>query len=210
MISINELWRSSDAQQWESALNHYWDFVQPRNLKLERAFENLDLKNLQAMNQTNWYIFLRDEYFRWKYTAPNRYASTTRLLRRYEETNTLNELDEIRIQLLGIDPNDIQSGLEIANKIRGLGPPGASGLLALMYPKYFGTIDQFCVKALRLVDGLPEINALHHMNPDAIKLRDGILLVSIMRRKADTNNKMMKSNIWTPRMIDKILWTYGR
>jgi hypothetical protein len=53
----------------------------------------------------------------------------------------------------------------IASQIRGLGTAGASGLLALMYPTHFGTVDQFVVKGLQQVDDLLEKAALGRMNP---------------------------------------------
>jgi len=55
----------------------------------------------------------------------------------------------------------------IATSIHGLGIAGASGLLTLMYPDQFGTVDQFVVKALREVEGLPQRAALERMNPEA-------------------------------------------
>ena len=210
MIGIAELWRSNDPRVWDEALKHYWSFVQPRNMELERSLEALDLERLRHMDATAWYRFLQDEYFRWKYTQPNRYASTTRLLRHYEEANALDQLNAIRQRLLKLDTEDIRSGLEAAFAIRGLGPPGSSGLLALMYPDKFGTIDQFVVKALRLVPGLPEAAALNRMNPDSLKISDGVVIIGLLRRKAAENNRLFKSKAWTPRKLDKVLWTYGR
>ena len=210
MVGIADLWISNDPVVWDEALKHYWTFVQPRNMELERSLEALDLERLRRMDAQDWYRFLRDEYFRWKYTQPNRYASTTRLLRHYEETNGLDQLDEIRHSLLTLDTEDIRSSLEAAFAIRGLGPPGSSGLLALMYPDKFGTIDQFVVKALRLVNGLPEAAALSRMNPDSLKIADGVVIIGLLRRKAAENNRHFKSNAWTSRKLDKVLWTYGR
>jgi hypothetical protein len=155
MIPIADLWVSTNPKAWENALERYWNFVQPRNLALEQSLDTLDLERLRRMDANGWYKFLRDEYFRWKYTAPNRYATTTRQLQRYIDDDTLGDLDQIRKRLLTLDSDDIHSGLETASEIRGLGIAGASGLLALMYPKTFGTIAQFAVKALRQVQGLP-------------------------------------------------------
>src|SRR5438445_10495754 len=142
VMQIATLWKSDDPQAWQDALHRYWDFVQPKNLELERSLDTLDLERLRHMNAQSWYDFLKDEYFRWKYTAPNRYATTTRQLRRYVDDNTLGELDQVRKRLLTLDPNDISLGLKTAKEIHGLGTAGASGLLALMYPSYFGTVDQ--------------------------------------------------------------------
>jgi hypothetical protein len=44
-----------------------------------------------------------------------------------------------------------------------------------MYPDHFATVDQFVVKALRLVPGLPEANALVKMNPEGFCQTNGQL-----------------------------------
>lgn len=210
MLPVADLWVSADPKAWEAALERYWSFVQPRNLALERSLDKLDLERLRRMDSREWYDFLTNEYFRWKYTAPNRYASTTRHLRRYVDGDSLVDLDRIRRRLLALNSDDIQSGLEAASEIKGLGTAGASGLLALMYPRKFGTVDQFMVKALRQVNGLPETAALARMNPDSLTIRDGVLIIGILRRKAADNNRVFKSDTWTPRKIDMVLWTFGR
>ena len=209
-MNINDLWRSSEPMAWEQALQRYWHFVQPRNLELERALDVLDLKRLQCFSPQGWYNFLRDEYFRWKYTAPNRYATTTIQLRKYIDGGELEELESLRKQILNLDRNDVRQGLATAKKIRGLGTAGASGLLSLIYPDHFATVDQFVVTALRLVSDLPEANALSKMNPQNLSLTDGVLLIAILNRKAKENNRQFRMAAWTPRKIDMVLWTYGR
>lgn len=209
-ITIADLWRSSDSAEWEQALQHYWHFVQPRNLDLERTLDALDVESLRCLSTQGWYDFLHDEYFRWKYTAPNRYATTTIQLKKYLDNGELEELESIRQQLLNMDCNDVRRGLITANKIRGLGTAGASGLLSLMYPKHFATVDQFVVKALRLVAGLPEATALSKMNPKNLSISDGVLLIGIFTRKARENNQAFGTSAWTPRKVDMVLWTYGR
>jgi hypothetical protein len=195
---------------WGRALERYWDFVQPRNLDLEHALDMLDLGRIRRMDARGWYEFLRDEYFRWKYTAPNRYVTTARQLRRYEDEGALELLDRIKVRLLALDRGDAGLALSTACEIRGLGTAGASGLLALMYPEAFGTVDQFAVKALRDVDDLAEEPLLAAMNPDGLNTKDGVLLIGIMRRRAAQNNRLFNTDEWTPRKIDKVLWTYGR
>jgi hypothetical protein len=92
MTDIADLWRSHDAQLWDQALARYWDFVQPRNLELERRMESLEPARVQQLDDRGWYDFLLNEYFRWKYTAPNRYGSTTKQLRRYVDADGLGVL----------------------------------------------------------------------------------------------------------------------
>lgn len=210
VISIADLWCSSEPKEWEQALERYWRFVQPRNLELERALDALDVNRLRGLNAHGWYSFLHDEYFRWKYTAPNRYATTTIQLEKYVSGGELAELESLGQQLLNLERNNIRQAITIAKKIRGLGTSGASGLLSLMYPEQFATVDQFVVKALRLVAALPEAAALAKMNPESLSISDGVLLIDILIRKAKENNESFGTSTWTPRKIDMVLWTYGR
>jgi hypothetical protein len=98
----------------------------------------------------------------------------------------------------------VQSGL------KGLGPAGASGLLAVMFPTAFGTVDQFAVKALQSIPDLPESSIVAKTKPQQLSLPDAAVLIAIMRRKAAENNQVFQTLAWTPRMVDKVLWTYGR
>jgi hypothetical protein len=209
-MSISELWCSTDPRAWSRALECYWQFVKPTNLELERALDQLDLARIRELDAQGWYEFLRDEYFRWKFTAPNRYATTTLHLGKHLQSGSLDDLYQIRDRLLTLKLGNIREALTTARQIKGLGVAGASGLLALMYPAAFGTADQFVVKALRDVEGLPEAEALGRMNPERLTTSDGVLLIQIMQRKADENNRLFQTTEWTPRKIDKILWTYGR
>ena len=210
-VSIADLWRSSDPSAWTCALERYWQWVKPANLELERALEHLDLARIRSLDAQGWYDFLHTEYYRWKYTAPNRYATTTRSLAQYvAEPCGLELLHGIKCRLLEIDPENIRSGLSLASEIRGLGTAGASGLLSLMYPATFATVDQFVVKALRAVGDLPEADDLAKMKPQALTVVDGVTLIDIVSRKATENNQVFGTGAWTPRKIDQVLWTYGR
>jgi hypothetical protein len=209
-LMISDLWISKDPTAWDDALKRYWSFVQPRNLDLEKSLDALDIERIRCMDPRGWYDFLRVEYFRWKYTAPNRYATTTRRLQRYADDGKLDDLDRVRQRLLALDTDNIRSGLKTASLIHGLGTAGASGLIALMYSQKFGTVDQFAVKALRQVGGLPEAEALARMNPDSLTISDGVLIIGVFRRKAADLNRIFKSAVWTPRKLDMVLWTFGR
>lgn len=209
--SISILWNSGDASEWNAALDRYWEFVKPGNVELERALEDLKLDRIRQLDARGWYEFLRTEYFRWKYTAPNRYATTTASLAKHtSEPGGLEALNNIKRRLLETDPTDIRSALSTALEINGLGTAGASGLLALILPAQFATVDQFVVKALREIHGLPEAAAVARMKPEGLSVSDGVALIGIMARKAAENNRHFGSIEWTPRKMDKILWTYGR
>jgi len=207
---IEELWHSQNEAIWHERLDRYWDFVKPDNLEIEKELNVLDIGYVQDLDEREWYNFLLHEYFKSKYTAPNRYATTTKKLKWYIENDALSVLYQIKQDLLAFDLRDIEKGLNIANRIRGLGIAGASGLLSILFPKYFGTVDQFVVKALRSINDLPDLNRLNKMNPEGLSVADGLILIRIMRDKAAQNNQHFSTDFWTPRKIDMILWTYGR
>ena len=81
-LSVNELWHSDSPDAWSEAFDHYWHYVKPQNMELENALDTLDLDRVRRMDEREWYSFLKDEYFLWKYTAPNRYGSGTRAQQR--------------------------------------------------------------------------------------------------------------------------------
>ena len=147
-MNISELWYSSSSSAWEQALQRYWHFVKERNVELERALNALDLKRLQRFTAQEWYDFLRDEYFRWKYTADNRYATTTSQVRKYVEANELSELDSIRKKLLILNPSDIRLGLSTATEIKGLGIAGASGLTFIDVPRALRNGRSICCRCI--------------------------------------------------------------
>ncbi len=209
-LSINDLWTVRQDEYWRRAEEYYWSFVNPANLNVEKEFETLDVACVKALDSSGWYEFLLSKYFRWKYTAPNRYASTTKQLRKYAESSSLDELVKIKEGLFTLDLRDARASLAFASSIRGLGIAGASGLLAVLFPREFGTVDQFAVKALSQIENLPEGSQVRKMKPENIGITDAVVLVDIMRAKAGENNRDFKTEYWTPRKIDKILWTYGR
>jgi hypothetical protein len=209
-LRINELWHSPDECTWKSAIERYSTFVKASNIDLERELEALDLDTIRRLDPQGWYDFLYHQYFQWKYTAPNRLATSRKSLSKYLHSHSLDELAAVKQLLLSFPRHDIREGLRIASSIPGLGVAGASGLLALMYPNEFGTVDQFAVKALLGVDGLPQREFILRMKPQGLTLEDGVILIEIMRGKAAENNRRFNTAEWTPRKIDKILWTYGR
>jgi len=205
---INKLWYSNDKSLWDKALASYFSsgLIKKDNVTLEREIHNLDPVTIKDMSTEQFYDWLYNVYFVWKYTAANRLATTRKSLSRYKFEKSMHELEQIHFNLFTFDINDINEGLKIANSIHGLGIAGASGLLAVLYPRYFGTVDQFVVKALRKIDSLLEKDLVIKMNPDNLTIKDGILLIKIMKYKAEELNSIFNSNKWTARDIDKILW----
>jgi hypothetical protein len=208
--TVAELWDSADAAPWERAMERYWTLVKPANLALEHEMEELTPAAIEHLDAEEWLEFLQQRYFRWKYTAPNRYATTTAALRRQVDRIGADALLRIRDRILVSLDGPVDRALTAACDIGGLGPAGASGLLALLRPDAFATIDQFVAKALSEVESLPEHAAVCRMSPEGLTIKDGVVLITIMRRKAASLNAAFGVDSWTPRKVDMVLWTCGR
>ena len=159
------------------------------------------------MTTNAFYEWLDTEYFPWKYTAAHRLKTTRTSLHHHCDTpEEWEQLARAHTALFQMDVQDIRTCLKTTDEgIHGLGIAGASGLLALLYPAYFGTVDKFVLLALWSVPnpGLPEPLP----DPDkAISLTIGTGLIYLFRRKAEELNRRFQTIEWTPRKIDMVLW----
>jgi thermostable 8-oxoguanine DNA glycosylase len=207
---INMLWDSNEETMWMHAFQHYYDLLSPNQVPLECKLEQVNPEDIRALSTTDFYSFLHEEYYIWKYTQKNRLATTRKQLERYISENRMFELEFIQHRLFASDRSNARECLSVVSNIRGLGAAGASGLLAILFPHDFGTVDQFVVKSLLEIDNLPEHKQIEQMNPTFLKIDDGVILIDIMRKKAQLLNQQFSTTFWTPRKIDMILWSIGR
>ena len=205
-VQIARLWECRDEAQWRLALDHYWtNPTVQRVLKVEECMESLELEQVKHYGPTEWLGFL-EKYFEWKFTG-NYLPQKLDYLR---ETG-VQQLFSVKETLFAFDEFDLHDTRKCLNTVRspnikGLQFAGASGLLAVLFPQYFGTADKFVVEALRQIDSLPEKQRVAEMNPNSLTERDAVLLIDIMRRKAKQLNGWFATDFWTPRKVDKILW----
>ncbi|MCF8223726.1 MAG: hypothetical protein K9J25_11305 [Bacteroidales bacterium] len=92
MSNISQLWYSTNEPNWLLVLQKYWDHIKPSHLVLEKRLNELNREEIDTLHTVDWYNFLHDSYFKWKYTAPNRYATTTMHLRKYLDNNQIDKL----------------------------------------------------------------------------------------------------------------------
>ena len=208
--AISILWNHGSEIAWHTALDHYYELLTDEERVLDHYMENIDTDKISKLSALEFYTFLHDRYFVWKYTAKNRLATTRKSLRRYIDENRLSDLANIHQRLFSADLTNIEECLYVATEIQGLGPAGASGLLSILFPQNFGTIDQYVVKALKEIDRLPYKAELAKMNPDSLSMKNGVLLIRILREQAVRLNQQFNTDFWTPRKIDMVLWAFGR
>lgn len=210
LSDVNTLWNYGDHDMWKKSLQNYWSLLSSKQLPLERQINAIDYKDVKALSVQEFYTFLHDRYFVWKYTQKNRLATTRKSLKKYITENRISELEDIKNRLFEADLDHIEECLSIAKQIRGLGTAGASGLLAILFPQHFGTVDQFVIKSLLKIEGLQEHELLESMNPESLTVKNGTVLISIMRKQANYLNTHFNTDFWTPRKIDMILWAIDR
>ena len=210
MALVKWLWNYGSEASCLEALAHYYELLNDEARVLDKYMEHVDADEIAQLSVNDFYNFLYDKYFVWKYTAKNRLATTRKSLRRYVDENRMSELEDIQKRLFLAKHSDIRQCLSIAKESRGLGTAGASGLLAILFPEDFGTVDQFVVKTLREVDGLSVATELTKMKPEFLSIKDGVLLTEILREQAKKLNKNFCTDFWTPRKIDMVLWAFGR
>ena len=203
---IADLWHNGTEEMWKAALKSYWDRFNDDQYRLEKEIDSIKLSDVASLSVYEFYDFLYQQYYPWKFTNKLFLSHNRKHLEKYLFDNEIDRLARIQKRLLNLDFADIKECLAVASSIHGLGTAGASGLLSILYPEQFGTVDKFVVYSLLKIDGLQEKDTISGMNPEALTLNNGVALIEIMRHKADELNKRFNTNYWTPRKIDMVLW----
>lgn len=204
-MKINEIWNSKEISVWKDALAKATE-EKGRDNSIETKMSKLNVEYIQHLPVEDFYSFLHDDYFVWKYTAKHRLASTRNSLKKYE--NDMNELREIQDGLFSFNLSDTESGLKTAIKIHGLGVSGASGLLALLFPSYFGTVDDMVIRALLTCDEYRDDAIIKAINRQDIEEDEAIYLIEQFKKKAHELNELSNEYCWRPRDIDVVLWHF--
>lgn len=203
---ISNLWHNGDEEMWKTALKSYWERFNDDQYRLEEEIEAIEVCDVASLSVYEFYDFLYQQYYPWKFTNKLFLSRNRKHLEKYLFDNEIVRLAKIQKRLFNLDFENIKECLAVASSIHGLGTAGASGLLAILYPEHFGTVDKFVVYSLLKIDGLQESAAISSMNPEALTLNNGVTLIEIMRNKAQELNERFNTDFWTPRKIDMILW----
>jgi len=211
--AIIRLWNSTDEADWIRTATY--DYMQqvlhhnPNNGNLENYMDNLNVEPVLA-NSESFFTFLHDRLFPWKFSQGNILEANLNRLNAMNAVNreyAYNRMRELCHSLNGLCTNDIYqsdliyNALSIHNYIDGMGVACASGMLSVMFPRLFGTVDRF-VRISLCAAGIMEPTA----NPECdIDIDEAVRMENIMIGKSLS---FENENI-TPRVIDKALWTMG-
>ena len=205
-MNIKEVWNSSENEVWKRALSEASKDTGRDDL-IETKMSKLNVEYLKKIETREFYNFLYNDYFLWKH-IDKRWLENVRKLFKKKYDHNLEELAQIQKDIFEFDLDNINLGLRRATQIYGVGISGASGLLSLLYPSYFGTVDVRVVEALRTTDEYKDDLELKEMNGENIKIGEATYLINIFRKKAGELNKLFDQYCWTPRDIDVILWFF--
>ncbi len=214
-FDIKSLWESHNEKAWCDALGRYWENpTVVNNREIELLMGKVDIEFVTNLGPREWYDFL-DKYFRWKFKG-NYLDDRLKDLAK----NSLEELVSVKRSLIAVAVDefelaDIRRCLKLVKspQIKCLGYPGASGLLAVLFKGWYGTVDRMVVDSLCEVESLPETERVREIDTwlkskKDWEVRDAVLLIDIMRRKAVQLNGWFDTEKWTPRKIDMVLWTF--
>jgi hypothetical protein len=210
-LSIIDLWNCKDPREWDYCESELYDAaVKPENRDVERELERPGLRErIAQMSTDGFYAFLHDEYFQWKFTSKPQLIGNRRALAKHVAEGTMDRVERVRQGLVdrGTDSKGATIKLMMGKYggIHGLAVAGASGLLALVYPEEFGTVDVMVTRALQRL-GLPNVLTV---DPKNISIADAETMIEIMRLKAIDLNRIFGTNRWTPRLVDRVLWVAG-
>ena len=208
---INRLWYCKDENIWKKELQRYYSKLSKEELELDLELEALTAKEVESYSVDKFYNFLYEKYFIWKYGYSQYLSTYLTSLSKYKVENRMSDLEEIKNNMFSVNLINVEKCLSNAKKIHGLGVAGASGLLSIIFPEHFGTVDKFVVLTLRKVQGLQEEKFIREIkNPSSLSVKEGTILINLMRKKAKELNKQFKTDFWTPRKIDMILWHIDR
>ena len=79
-MNFTPVWTDGSEQEWHQAVERYWDYVTPANIKLEQEMAELDRRSVQSLNAKEFYEWLYKKYFVWKYMAATRLTTTRKSL----------------------------------------------------------------------------------------------------------------------------------
>ena len=210
-MHINDLWNNEDVSMWFRAIDAYYKSPNVDET-FERKMEKISLfiEDIRKMNGEDFYKFLYDDYFRWKF-SDCRYLKVNRgELEKYRSIG-MDELCNIKDEIFELwdeDQENTKALIKTAIKIKGLYVAGGSGLLSMLFPDHYGTVDQFAVKSLKMIDELSCNTQLKKITPTALGIKNCVFLENIYRNKAKELNHKFRTSYWTPRKIDMVLWVF--
>lgn len=215
MVTTSELWNSSEIEVWHEGLNSYWNIASVQcNLAIEIELDELykSRGSVLLWDADLWYEFFLDKYLPWKLSSQPTYSHfRENFVRLYDENR--ERLREVMDRLSRLNRRNPEECIELLIGLDYIGIPMATGLLALLFPEDFGTLDRIILRNLKSIPDISSLFGLQNIDEQFLsrKTRRAVNLASnfihLFRRKAEELNTLFETDAWTPRKIDMALWS---
>lgn len=208
MVNIQDVWTSEDESVWCSRIDAYWRYIEKQQkMALEEEMAKLSSQLMAELTDEAWRSFLATKYIPWKHQPGQFWRSKqTKFLSRYASREQLALLATIKNRIFACDPEKTRELLKIVDEIHQFGIPSGSGLLSLLFPSHFGTVDRFVIQSLQRIQKFKDDTKIQRLDPEDISLDDAVHAISVMRVKALENNNLFGTDYWTARRIDMVLY----
>ena len=207
-IDIKDIWNCNEEGKWKDAEEEYSKRINQVAI-IEKKFEQMTTEEILDLSPDKFYIFLRDMYFPWKFTGvylkPRLENLKTIENKKMQIKDVIDDLKELQTRIEDkkeLNDDDMSNAIRNLQKIPGIGPSAATGLLSILFPTHFGTIDKFVAINLKKVGY--DISEQDCIN---ISVENAINMENILLKKVKKMNTDMNTDYWTPRRLDKILWS---
>jgi len=221
-ISLGSLWLSNEVSAWQDALAKYWNHGPVRaNIDVERHMDRLTAEERTAILSSGGALveFLDRWYYSWKFFAIAPYDIPKHQAKvRAEYAANPAKYDAIARQLGALNPDNVEQCLKAvaSRSIPGLQLSAASGLLAVLFPASFGTVDQHTLRALQTLDDdravwlrrhIPDPKTFFPANNNDQGRHAAKLMTQLYREKARELAQLDEETGWGPRRVEMVCYT---
>lgn len=210
-LTPRDLWHSESPEPWDALIAAYWQ--QPtvrKTLQIHKDLEHLDRVEVLGTTPEEWYRWVRDTFIPWKFEARWVPVRQRDIDGQWATALGRKDIDRVRkAMVVAAERGGFEDAVSLAREIKGIGVSAGSAMATLLFPDRFATGDDRVVGFLRAIPDLPEREALVSIaDPKNLKPCDAAMICRIAVRQAAQLNERFGLTCWTPRLVERCLWTY--
>lgn len=209
-LTPTDLWRADDRRPWDDLLKAYW--AQPTViavLDLCKNLEHLKREEVLGLEDHAWYQWLRDSFIPW---SERRWLGKRQrdLDAQWGHGRGRTVIGDARTKVeTAMEKGGAGDAIPLLLRIAGFGPSSVAALLALLFPESCAAASEGVMRFLHAVSALPQRARLLAIgSPKPLTDEAVLLLMEVFREKAASLNREFGLHCWTPRLVERCVWTY--